>query len=89
MAWELGEAGPGEEALLSIRPHEAVITGEAGPNCFPGTVMRHTYLGAQRDYLVDLGDAVLRVVAPLEVRAKPGETVHVHLPAARVRALAR
>ena len=89
VAWELGEAATGAETALSIRPHETAITREAGPNRFAGTVVRHTYLGAQRDYLVDLGDVVVRVVAPLEVRAAPGETVHVHLPADRVRALPR
>ncbi len=89
VGWELGEAGAGDQAVLSIRPHEVVMGAAEGPNVFPGTVMRHTYLGAQRDYLVDVAGTTLRVLAPLDVRAEPGDAVQVQLPPGRVRALAR
>ena len=61
-----------------------------GANCFAATVIRHTYIGAQRDYLVDLGaDIQLRVLAPLHMRAEPGGRVGVRLPPESCRALAR
>ncbi len=90
--WELGEAASGSDGALSIRPHEIELSAhaEGGPNTYSGTVLRHTYIGAQRDYLVDLGgDNHLRVVTALEQHFAPGDVIGVHLPPHRCRALAR
>ncbi len=91
LAWGLGEVG-GAEAALSVRPHEIELSAEVqdGPNCFAGTVLRHTYIGAQRDYLIDLGgDIHIRAITPLERHFAAGDTVGVRLPPERCRALAR
>jgi iron(III) transport system ATP-binding protein len=90
--WQLGEAGPGPQAAISIRPHEIELTASVaeGPNAFPGTVLRHTYIGAHRDYLIDLGaDTQIRVVTALEQHFAPGTQIGVRLPPHRCRALPR
>ncbi len=92
LQWDLGEAGTDAESRISIRPHEVELTAAApdGANSFPGIVLRHTYIGAQRDYLVDLGDDIqIRAVTPLEQHFAAGDRVGVRLPRHRCRALAR
>ena len=43
--------------------------------------MRHTYLGAARDYLVELdGGPLMRVSTRLGAVAAQGDTVTLHLP---------
>lgn len=77
---------------VAIRPHQIELhkfdEPPAGPNVFPATVRRHTYLGAQRDYLVVLeGGAELRLAAPIDAVAAPGDKVMVRLPPEYCRAL--
>ncbi len=85
------EVGEGEVAV-SIRPTdiELVPPGSDGPNTFAATVLRHTYLGGQRDYLLELpGGLQLRAVTTLRVRATVGGTTGVRLPPESCRALSR
>jgi iron(III) transport system ATP-binding protein len=92
LQWGLGETGAGTDTAVSIRPHEIELSATVGDaaNCFAGIVLRHTYIGAQRDYLIDLGgDNQIRVMTPLEQHFAPGDTVGVRLPPQRCRALAR
>jgi iron(III) transport system ATP-binding protein len=92
LQWGRGEIGGGGEASISIRPHEVELYPHApdGQNCFAGTVLRHTYIGAQRDYLIDLGgDIHIRVVTTLEQHYAPGQRIGVRLPPPHCRALAR
>ena len=46
------------ETPVSIRPGDVELSAKRGdgqrPNEFPATVRRHTYLGGQRDYLLEL-----------------------------------
>jgi iron(III) transport system ATP-binding protein len=75
---------------LCIRPHEigfAEWTGdeplgyrENGTNRLAGTVLRQTYLGDARDYLIDLGGTQIRVAAPPGVDRTVGSTVHLDVP---------
>jgi iron(III) transport system ATP-binding protein len=75
---------------LCIRPHEidfADQTGDEavgyrgnGKNRLAGTVLRQTYLGDARDYLIDLGGAQIRVAAPPAVDRSVGSTVHLDVP---------
>jgi iron(III) transport system ATP-binding protein len=59
-------------------------------NVVPATVVRQVFLGASRDYLVEVADGTqLRVVTPSEDAVPPGEKVWLHLPHERCRALAR
>ena len=90
--WGRGETGGGPEAAISIRPHEVELTAapQTGANCFPATVLRHTFTGTQRDYLLDLGaDIQLRVTTGLDQHFAQGDQVGVRLPPQHCRALAR
>ena len=75
---------------VSIRPQDVEVgTAPAtGGNTFPATVLRHTYLGPQRDYLLELpGGEQIRAVTPLRTRAAVGSQVSVRLPPEHCRAL--
>jgi iron(III) transport system ATP-binding protein len=91
VAWGNGEAAAGESAV-SVRPHQVELSAAAvsGENAYSGMVIRHTYLGAQRDYLVDMGGGLtLRAMTPLETVLAVGDTVGVRLPRQHCRALPR
>jgi iron(III) transport system ATP-binding protein len=90
-------AASGDAAAVSVRPHDirlmadgaAPAGGDGGSNEAGGTVVRHAYLGAQRDYLVALPDGQqLRVVTPAQVAVPVGSAVRLHLPPDGCRALA-
>ncbi len=78
---------------VSIRPGEVEMLAEppgAEPavNVFPGRVLRHTFLGGQRDYLIELpGGQQIRAMTPLRIRAEVGSQVGVRLPPEHCRAL--
>jgi len=76
---------------VSIRAHQVELhlgPPPSGPNVFPATVRRQTYLGVHRDYLVVLeGGIELRVMASIGAVAAPGQQVSVRLPPERCRAL--
>src|SRR6266446_3681301 len=56
----------------------------AAANVLPGTVVRQVFLGASRDYLVEVGDGTqLRVVAPAAENIPQGASVWLHLPPER------
>ena len=86
-------AGQGDTAV-SIRHHDIHLSTAAPAgtqaNCTSGTVARQVYLGPHRDYLVTLaGGETLRAVTPVHVSAAEGQTVWLHFPPERCRALAR
>lgn len=86
--WTQGEPGP----ALSIRPHEIELAAQpiAAANHIPGTILRHTYIGAQRDYLIDIGSGIqLRAITHLDQHFHPGDVIDVHLPPRHCRVLAR
>ncbi|MBV9440698.1 MAG: TOBE domain-containing protein [Candidatus Eremiobacteraeota bacterium] len=70
---------------LCIRPHAIAFAernGDAAPgyrqdgrNRLAGRVLRQTYLGDARDYLIDLGGTQIRVAAPPEVDRAVGSSV--------------
>ena len=74
-------AAAGGPVTLCVRPHEvrfAEVDGtdarSEGWNRLTGRVVRQTYLGDSRDYLIDLGGAQVRVAAaPSEDRAVGSE----------------
>jgi len=75
---------------LCIRPHAIEIADangdttvgyrENGTNRIAGTVLRQTYLGDARDYLIDLGGTQIRVAAPPSVDRTVGSTIHLDVP---------
>jgi iron(III) transport system ATP-binding protein len=90
-----GEAAASGETAVSVRLHDialAVPNGAAhsgAPNEAEGTVLRQSYLGAHRDYLVGLADGQqVRVVAPLEIDVAVGRPVRLRFPPEHCRALA-
>jgi iron(III) transport system ATP-binding protein len=90
-----GEAAAGAETAVSVRLHEIGLglqngaMAERTPNEAEGTVLRQSYLGAHRDYLVGLADGQqVRVVAPLEIDVAVGQPVRLHFPPEHCRALA-
>jgi iron(III) transport system ATP-binding protein len=92
VGWGQGTRGGADEAAISIRPHEIEVSRDAphGPNTAVGTVQRHTYIGAQRDYLIDIGtDTPIRVLTNLDQHFAPGDAVFVRLPPRFCRVLAR
>ena len=81
--------GSSSETPVSIRPNDVEFAADGqGPNRFTATVLRHTYLGAQRDYLLELpGGMQIRATTPLRTHAEVGSIVGIHLPPEQCRAL--
>jgi iron(III) transport system ATP-binding protein len=82
------------KTAVSIRLHDIELLAGAPAadtlNTARGRVVRQVYLGATRDYLVDLdgGDSI-RAVVPRAFDHPAGSVVAVHFPPAACRALAR
>jgi iron(III) transport system ATP-binding protein len=92
-----GETALDRETAVSVRLHDVELapdgddaTDERTPNEASGRVVRQSYLGAYRDYLVSLADGhQVRVTAPLEVNVPVGGTVRLSFPPKHCRALTR
>ena len=86
-----GDTTSGETAI-AIRQHDMALTTAPPPqsdNVVAATVVRQAFVGAHRDYMVEIaGGARLRVLAPAEVSIETGRAVFLHLPPERCRALA-
>jgi iron(III) transport system ATP-binding protein len=83
---------PGRAAAAAVRQHDIRLlpAGSAMPNgnSLQGRVLRNTFLGATRDYIVEVGGGTcLRVTALPESDFAPGASVNLVLPAARCQAL--
>jgi iron(III) transport system ATP-binding protein len=82
----------GRPVALSVRQHEVAIAAEkpqSADNHLHAVVTRQVFLGSVRDYTVTLDDKTeLRVTAPPGRDIAPGQSVWLHLPAERCRALA-
>ena len=85
----------GQAGSLSIRQHEIEMQParwKAGSdaNMLPARVTRNVFLGATRDYIVELADATqVRVTASPDLDLDVGEAVWLRLPQARCRILSR
>jgi iron(III) transport system ATP-binding protein len=86
-----GKFAAGREGAAAIRQHAVRLSAkkpDATENVLPGTVVRQVFLGASRDYLVEVGDGTqLRVVAPAGENIAQGASVWLHLPPERCRVL--
>jgi iron(III) transport system ATP-binding protein len=83
---------PGAEVAVSIRQHEVVLSnGTHRPeavNAIQGKVVRNAFLGAARDYVVEVQDGTrFRVTATAAEGFAPGASVWLILPPDRCRAL--
>ena len=81
----------GADAAVSIRPHDIRISAQQpqqAENVVPATVTRQVFLGASRDYMVELkGGTQLRVVTAAGEGLAQGSAVWLHLPPEKCRAL--
>jgi iron(III) transport system ATP-binding protein len=91
-----GEASAEGDTAVSVRLHDIGLAEAAGvpsserqPNEATGRVVRQAYLGAYRDYLVDLADGQqVRIITPLQASVPVGAMVRLHFPPEHCRALA-
>jgi iron(III) transport system ATP-binding protein len=84
----------GNDAAISIRQHDIRLwpAQPVGPleNTLPATIVRNVFLGASRDYMVELADGT-----PLRIVTQPGEDIaqgakiYIHLPPAQCRVLVK
>jgi iron(III) transport system ATP-binding protein len=82
---------PGADTPISIRPTDVeliAVPKSPGANEFTAKVLRQTYLGSQRDYLLELdGGQQIRATTPQRTFAEVGGDVGVRLPPEQCRAL--
>ncbi|MFM9942823.1 MAG: ABC transporter ATP-binding protein [Hyphomicrobiaceae bacterium] len=82
----------GKVTPVAIRQHDVRLT-QAGAGALPentlaGSVRRQVFLGASRDYMVELPDKTeVRIAAPADQALAPGTAVWLQLDPARCRAL--
>jgi len=83
----------GQSAVVAIRQHDIELSTQAPAspaNAIKGVVTRQVYLGAARDYMVEVADgSSLRATTPTEVSVQKGGEVWLTLPPERCRALSR
>jgi iron(III) transport system ATP-binding protein len=83
----------GQDAVVAIRQHDIGLSTQAPAspeNAIKAVVTRQVYLGAARDYMVEVADgSTLRATAPTETNVGKGSEVWLTLPPERCRALIR
>src|SRR5690349_13440269 len=83
----------GQSAAVAIRQHDIQLATQAPAspeNAVKAVVTRQVYLGAARDYMVEVADGTtLRATAPTETNVQKGSEVWLTLPPERCRALSR
>ena len=79
--------------MIAIRQHDIGLSTQtpASPgNAIKAVVTRQVYLGAARDYMVEVADGTsLRATTPTETNVPKGSEVWLTLPPERCRALSR
>src|ERR1700716_2210033 len=83
----------GQSAAVAIRQHDIGLSNQAPAspdNTIKAVVTRQVYLGANRDYMVEVADGTaLRVTTPTETNVGKGSEGWLTMPPARCRALSR
>ena len=83
----------GASVTVAIRQHDIGLSTKppiSPENAIRGVVTRQVYLGAARDYMVEVGDgSSLRATTPTETNVPKGSEVWLTLPPERCRALSR
>ena len=86
-----GKFARGGQGAAAVRQHVVRLWAskpDSMENVVPGTVVRQTFLGASRDYLVAVGNGTqVRVVASAAENISPGAPVWLYLPPDRCRVL--
>jgi iron(III) transport system ATP-binding protein len=83
----------GQDAVVAIRQHDVGLSTQppaSTENAIKAVVTRQVYLGAARDYMVEVADGTsLRATTPTETSVQKGGEVWLTLPPERCRALSR
>jgi iron(III) transport system ATP-binding protein len=83
----------GQNTPVAIRQHDIQLSTQAPAsteNAIKAVVTRQVYLGANRDYMVEVSDrTALRVTTPTETAVEKGSEIWLTLPPDRCRALGR
>ena len=83
----------GQSVAVAIRQHDVGLSTRppaSSQNAIRGVVTRQVYLGAARDYMVEVADgSSLRATTPTETNVQKGSEVWLTLPPERCRALSR
>ena len=83
--------GANRARAIAVRPHDIrilVVPPADADNVLPATITRNVFLGASRDYMMELADGTsLRVVAPPGENVPRGSKVWLHMPFTRCRML--
>ena len=83
----------GQSAPVAIRQHDIQLSTQAPAspeNTIRAVVTRQVFLGANRDYMLEVSDGTaLRVTTPTETAVEKGSQVWLTLPPDRCRALSR
>src|SRR6185312_16486588 len=79
----------GQSTPVAIRQHDIGLSMQAPAspqNAVKGVVTRQVYLGAARDYMVEVADgSSLRATTPTETNVEKGSEVWLTLPSERCR----
>jgi iron(III) transport system ATP-binding protein len=83
----------GQSVAVAIRQHDIGLSTQAPTsieNTIKAVVTRQVYLGAARDYMVEVADgSALRITTPTETNVGKGSEVWLTMPPDRCRALSR
>jgi iron(III) transport system ATP-binding protein len=86
-----GKLLPAQGGAIAVRQHAITLWGrqpESMENVLPGKIVRQVYLGATRDYLVEVAaERELRVIASAAENIPQGAAVWLYLPPDRCRIL--
>ena len=72
-----GEGGEGEAVDVVLRPESLTLAATSSEDAIPGKIVSAAFQGASIDYEVDVGGAVLRVLAPAPAQFATGASVRV------------
>ena len=91
--WSARRSTPARARAVAIRQHDIQLSTQAPQspqNAIKAIVTRQVFLGASRDYMVEVADGTtLRVTTPTENAVAEGTEVWLTLPPDRCRALSR
>ena len=85
-----GAFGPGAEGVLSVRPQDVSLVPGEGEQRLEAKVLRQVYMGASRDYWLEIAPGVeLKAAAPPQVDLRVGSRIEIGLPVRACRGLGR
>jgi len=85
-----GNFETGASAALSIRPQNVRLRSSSDDQSVSATVLRQVYLGASRDYLLEIAPGIeIRALTDPQIDIAPGQRISVWLPIRFCRGLAR